>query len=289
MKEGGDPKAGVVPEMMLHKNLLPANFKPQTKHSIGRVGMYHFDMSSTVTGDTWTSAYAAVQTALTATEAAMALKPAYLPATTNGVESGTLATFALIRPPGHHATTNLCGGYCYLNNVIICASYVLRQHADLKVVIVDVDFHHGNGVEEILAREDTDKWRKRCKYISLHAHPDYPYYTTHLPTPLGKDVTSNEYVEKLHANLKEAEKWCDADTFVLVSLGLDTLAGDPIGGFAGFKGQGDYSRIGNEIGVFAKQVRARSCFLLEGGYVVDRLGECVEGVFRGFMHAVTNN
>ena len=48
MKEGGNPKVGVVPEMMLHKNLLPANFKPDMKHSIGKVGMYHFDLSSTV-------------------------------------------------------------------------------------------------------------------------------------------------------------------------------------------------------------------------------------------------
>ena len=49
MEEGGSPEAGVVPEMMLHKNLLPLNFKPDTNHSIGKVGMYHFDMSSTVT------------------------------------------------------------------------------------------------------------------------------------------------------------------------------------------------------------------------------------------------
>jgi len=49
VKEGGNPDAGVVPEMMLHKNLLPANFKPDMKHSIGKAGMYHFDLSSTVT------------------------------------------------------------------------------------------------------------------------------------------------------------------------------------------------------------------------------------------------
>jgi len=52
VKEGGDPEAGVVPEMMLHRNLLPANFQPDTKHSIGKVGMYHFDLSSTVTAGT---------------------------------------------------------------------------------------------------------------------------------------------------------------------------------------------------------------------------------------------
>jgi hypothetical protein len=49
VNEGGNPEAGVVPEMMLHKNLLPANFKPDMEHSIGKAGMYHFDLSSTVT------------------------------------------------------------------------------------------------------------------------------------------------------------------------------------------------------------------------------------------------
>src|SRR5579871_1267559 len=57
VKEGGDPEAGVVPEILLHKNLLPAHLEgPELQHSIGRVGLYHFDMSSTVTADTWTSA-----------------------------------------------------------------------------------------------------------------------------------------------------------------------------------------------------------------------------------------
>lgn len=245
-------------------------------------------MSSTVTKDTWISAYSAVQTALTATEAAMVLTPAYLSNSTNGVESGTMATFALIRPPGHHATTNLCGGYCYLNNVVICTSHILRQRLSLKAVIIDVDFHHGNGVEEILGREEGKDWKDRCKYISLHAHPEYPYYTTHLPTPLAKNVSADEYVEKLNGNLETAKKWCDADTIIFISLGLDTLAGDPVGGFSGLKGQEDYMRIGKEIGKFVKNVQGKTCFLLEGGYVVERLGECAEGVFRGFINGVTN-
>ena len=200
-----------------------------------------------------------------------------------------MATFALIRPPGHHATTNLCGGYCYLNNVIICASHALRQHPQLKCVIVDVDFHHGNGVEEILSRnrESSDNWGDRCRYISLHAHPEYPYYTTHLPTPLAKTVSADEYLQLLHQNLVEAQDWCDGEqTLVLVSLGLDTLSTDPIGGFAGFTSRRDYLEIGRKIGGFVKQIGGRVSFLLEGGYVVEKLGECIEAVFRGYMHGL---
>jgi len=231
--------------------------------------------------DTWTSAYAAVQTSLSATDA-----------TLKSTDSETAAMFALIRPPGHHATTNLCGGYCYLNNVIICASYFLRQTPQLKCVIIDVDFHHGNGVEEILQRkstEPTDNWRERCRYISLHAHPEYPYYTTHLPTPLPKTVTAKTYLNLLREGLEGAKKWCGDDVLVLVSLGLDTLSGDPIGGFDGFTNVEEYVGIGKEVGDFSSAVNGKTCFLLEGGYVVSKLGVCVENVFRGFINATTKS
>ncbi len=223
-------------------------------------------------------------------EAALSLKPSYLPSTTNGVKSGTVATFALIRPPGHHATTNLCGGYCYLNNVIICASHYLSHTKSRKCIIIDIDFHHGNGVEEILQRKISEKqveWPERCKYISLHAHPDYPYYTTHLPTPLAKTVTSEQYIGSLRDRLAEVEGWSEGgEVLVLVSLGLDTLSEDPVGGFAGIQEQGDYMDIGAEIGKFVKIVGGKTCFLLEGGYVVEKLGECIEGVFRGYIRAL---
>ena len=172
---------------------------------------------------------------------------------------------------------------------MICASHSLHQNPDLKCVIVDVDFHHGNGVEEILSRnrESSDNWVDRCHYISLHAHPDYPYYTTHLPTPLAKTVSSDEYVHILRQNLLNAQVWCGTgQALVLVSLGLDTLSTDPIGGFAGFTSPNDYFEIGRTIGEFVKRLRGRACFLLEGGYVVEKLGECVEAVFRGYMQGL---
>jgi acetoin utilization deacetylase AcuC-like enzyme len=222
-------------------------------------------------------------------EAALSFKSSPLSCTANGLNtSGPIATFALIRPPGHHATTNLCGGYCYLNNVTICASHYLSPLNSRKCIILDIDFHHGNGVEEILQRKtlESEEWPQRCKYISLHAHPDYPYYTTHLPTPLAKTVSSEQYIRLLRDRLAEVREWCDGQVLVLVSLGLDTLSEDPIGGFAGIQEQGDYMNIGAEIGKFVKSVQGKTCFLLEGGYVVEKLGECVEGVFRGYIQAL---
>ena len=159
----------------------------------------------------------------------------------------------------------------------------------MKCVIVDVDFHHGNGVEEILSRnrESSDNWGDRCHYISLHAHPEYPYYTTHLPTPLAKTVSADEYIRHLYQNLMDAQDWCGGvQTLVLVSLGLDTLSTDPIGGFAGFTSRNNYFEIGRNIGVFARALGGKVCFLLEGGYVIEKLGECVEAVFRGYIHGL---
>ena len=215
--------------------------------------------------------------------------------TNDPATTGLAATFALIRPPGHHATTGLCGGYCYLNNVMICASHALGQidqTGRLKCVIIDIDFHHGNGVEEILQRKTPSgklNWRKRCQYISLHAHPEYPYYTSHLDCGLRKDVEFWDYNKTLSVKFELATTWCnlerwpEEDTLVLVSMGLDTLSSDPIGGFYSFTEMEHYELLGENIGDFVAQVNGRTAFLLEGGYVVEKLGECVEAVFRGFM------
>jgi hypothetical protein len=172
-------------------------------------------------------------------------------------------------------------------------------------VIIDIDFHHGNGVEEILHHSplansangihegnsvhpnSPTTWRDRIQYVSLHAHPDYPYYTTHLPTPLSKSVTKTEYLSELRRGLALVETWCEkGETLVLVSLGLDTLNTDPIGGFQGLTCQADFWEVGGVVGGFVGRIGGRCCFLLEGGYVVDRLGECVEGVLRGFIDGV---
>jgi acetoin utilization deacetylase AcuC-like enzyme len=88
--------------------------------------------------------------------------------------------------------------------------------------------------------------------------------------------------------LDGVKKWCGNEVLVLVSLGLDTLSGDPIGGFDGFANVEEYIGIGKEIGDFSNAINAKTCFLLEGGYVVSKLGVCVENVFRGFINATTN-
>jgi acetoin utilization deacetylase AcuC-like enzyme len=107
-----------------------------------------------------------------------------------------------------------------------------------------------------------------------------------MPTPLPKTVTAEEYISHLRQNLQDAANWCENKTLVLVSLGLDTLSTDPIGGFDGFTSAGDYFNVGEEIGQFVRIIGGKTTFLLEGGYVVEKLGECIEAVFRGYIHGL---
>jgi acetoin utilization deacetylase AcuC-like enzyme len=120
------------------------------------MGYYSFDSSSPIVKGTWDAALAAARSAMTA--AAL-------------VSERDRAAFALCRPPGHHAGRSFYGGYCFLNNAALAAQY-LRDEGCARVAIVDVDYHHGNGTQEIFWERDD------VFFVSLHGTPDteYPYY-----------------------------------------------------------------------------------------------------------------
>ena len=130
-----------------------AQRKPQGV--LGRKGYYAFGWGSPILEGTWPAAYWSVQCALTAAGL---------------VRAGARASYALCRPPGHHAAADLYGGFCYLNNAAIAARYL--QAAGQRIAILDVDYHHGNGTQ-LLFYDDPS-----VLYCSLHVHPDqdYPYY-----------------------------------------------------------------------------------------------------------------
>ena len=113
-----------------------------------RLGAYSFDASSPIAAGTWEGAYWSAQTALTALDAVLA---------------GERAAFALCRPPGHHCGADYLGGYCYLNNAAIAAEAAIA--AGRRVAILDIDYHHGNGTQDIFyARGDV-------LFVSIHADP----------------------------------------------------------------------------------------------------------------------
>ena len=119
----------------------------------GKLGYYAMASETAISPGTWEAAYASAQTALTGADL---------------IQSGERACFALCRPPGHHAAIDMYGGYCFLNNAAIAAQY-LGEKGATRVAIVDVDFHHGNGTQDIFYT------RNDVLFASLHGDPTHAF------------------------------------------------------------------------------------------------------------------
>ncbi|MET3824657.1 acetoin utilization deacetylase AcuC-like enzyme [Sphingomonas sp. PvP055] len=233
----------------------------------GQVGRYSFDTSTPLTAESWEAAYWSAQSVLAATEAVL---------------DGDRAAFALCRPPGHHAGADYYGGYCYLNTAAIAAQ-AARDAGRQRVAILDIDYHHGNGTQDIF-------WdRGDVFYASVHADParDYPFYwghadetgagagqgtTLNLPLPQGSGLAP---FRRAQAQALDAIAKFAPDLLV-VSFGADTWEGDPI---AHFKlTTDDYALLARDIA----DCGWPSVIAMEGGYGVDALGANVASLLSGF-------
>lgn len=223
-----------------------------------RLGAHAYDTCAPIAAGTWTGAYWAVQTALAATEAAL----------------GGEHAFALTRPPGHHAGAAFMGGYSYLNHA--CVAAVAARAAGRRVALLDLDYHMGNGSEDILAGRDG------LFLASLHADPatDYPYFwgaESHgniLNRPLPRGTGFAAYDQALAEALAGiGAAGCD---FLVISFGADTFRGDPISQFE--LDTSDYERLARRIAASGMP----AAILLEGGYALDALGRNVASFLAGF-------
>ncbi|MFH1619560.1 MAG: histone deacetylase [bacterium] len=186
------------------------------------------------------------------------------------------AAFALIRPPGHHATPSRGVGFCVFNNVAIAARHLQKKHGIKRVLIVDFDVHHGDGTQAIFYEDDT------VFYFSTHQHPLYPEETGR-PGETGKgkgkgftmnvDMKSGsgdaEVLAAYREKLKPAmEKF--KPEFVLVSAGFDAHEG---GLLANLKYTDDgYAAMARELVAIAdRYASGRIVFLLEGGYKLENV------------------
>ncbi len=225
----------------------------------GKAGYYCFDAGSSVMNFTWSSALSSASCALGA-------------AVQTQLTGET--TYALCRPPGHHATQNMFGGYCYLNNSAIAAKYLTKFG---KVMIIDFDFHHGNGTQSIFYDS------KEVFYFSIHAHPavEYPYFTGfedeigideglnyNLNVPLEPFLDSKKYFESFKNALSKAFQVMDPD-YIVLSAGFDIEDEDPIGHFNMSKD--DFFTLGQMF----KQLKKKFVVIQEGGYLVNELGNNV--------------
>jgi acetoin utilization deacetylase AcuC-like enzyme len=233
------------------------------------LGYYAFDTATPIVAGTWAAARAAANAALTAA---------------GHVARGDRAAFALTRPPGHHASADVFGGYCFLNNAAIAAQ-ALRDRG-MRVAVLDPDMHHGNGTQSLFY--DT----KDVLTVSIHGDPDvfYPHYlgfadergsgagegfNLNLPLPEGTDWP--RYADALETALGAVRDF--APDVLVVPLGVDTHDGDPAGGFR-LKGD-DYKRLGKALAGLSLP----SVITMEGGYRLDTLGAAFSDVLAAFEGA----
>jgi acetoin utilization deacetylase AcuC-like enzyme len=233
----------------------------------GKLGYYAMAAETSISDGTWQAACLAADVALTGAER---------------IRGGEPAAFALCRPPGHHAAYDLYGGYCFLNNAAIAAQY-LREHGAARVAILDVDFHHGNGTQDIFYQ------RRDVLFASLHGDPAhaFPYFSGYadetgagegagfnLNFPLAAGTNFNEWQRALATALRRILEF-RADALI-ISLGVDTFAGDPISSFR--LGSPDFTAYGRLIG----ECGLPTLFVMEGGYAVAEIGINVVNVLSGF-------
>ena len=188
-------------------------------------------------------------------------------------------TFALLRPPGHHATEEMGMGFCYINNIAVAANW-LRKKVD-KVAIIDIDVHHGNGTNDIFLERDD------VLFISTHQWGIYPGtgpydeigdgkgqgYTVNIPMPSRSgDATFNEASKKI---IQPILRQFEPDA-ILISLGADAHYMDPLSSLT-LSSKG-YLDIMNDISDIAKELcDNRYAVYLEGGYNIHALAETVGG------------
>jgi acetoin utilization deacetylase AcuC-like enzyme len=234
---------------------------------LGRPGWFCFDTATPLVAGSFTAAVAAADAALTAADL---------------VAGGAPAAYALCRPPGHHAGPGYYGGFCLLNNAAIAA----RSLATLgRVAVVDVDFHHGNGTQDVFW-EDPE-----VLYVSLHGDPaaHYPHFTggadetgggpgqgatRNLPLPDG--TGDDAYLAALGQAMDQVAAFEPAT--LVVSVGFDTFEGDPIGAFK--VTTGGFRRIGAALAAAGRP----TVVVQEGGYAVEALGANAVALLDGFGH-----
>ncbi len=237
------------------------------EHIEGQLGYYAQSAETAISPGTWEAALASKNVALTG--AAL-------------LAGGADCAFSLCRPPGHHAAIDMFGGYCFLNNAAIAAQS-LRDGGAGRVAILDVDYHHGNGTQDIFYT------RGDVLFASLHADPaqEFPHFLGYGDENGSGDGEGRNInypfargtgFDRWHAALQDAIariRNFGAEALV-VSLGVDTFRDDPISSFT--LDSGDFTTCGRSIATLGLP----TLFVMEGGYDIDAIGVNTVNVLTGF-------
>jgi acetoin utilization deacetylase AcuC-like enzyme len=223
----------------------------------GQAGWYLSSVTAPIVAATWTAALGSAHAAIDAADTVLA---------------GERYAYALCRPPGHHAHSDMAGGFCYLNNAAIAAQRMLDRGTG-RIAILDFDVHHGNGTQQIFyARDDVH-------YVSVHGDPAglYPWYagyadetgegrgfgwTLNLPLPPG--TRDDAFTAAVRQGLDAIAGKRPAA--LIVSVGFDAQEGDPAANLA--VDAAGFETIGRQVAA----IGLPAVLIQEGGYLVERLG-----------------
>ncbi len=234
-----------------------------------RAGYYCIDTFTPINGNAYLAAKRAVDCTLTAAKTLL---------------EGYSLAYALVRPPGHHAESASFGGFCYFNSAAVAAEHLSKYG---KVAIIDIDYHHGNGQQEIFYE------RSDVLTISIHGHPSfaYPYFTGfvgekgkgegrghNINIPLPENVDGEFYQRVLRDALKSIKRF--DPQFLIIALGLDTAKEDPTGTWSLVAK--DFENIGGMLGMLGFP----TLVVQEGGYDTRVLGinarQFLTGLWAGY-------
>ncbi len=234
-----------------------------------RAGYYCIDTFTPLNQNAYLAAVRAVDCTLTAA---------------NLILEGRRLAYSLVRPPGHHAEHKSFGGFCYFNSNAVAANYLSAYG---KVAILDVDYHHGNGQQDIFYK------RSDVLTVSIHGHPRfaYPYFSGfedekgidagegfNHNIPLPEKIDGKKYSDSLDRALKIVKKF--KPQFLIIALGLDPAKGDPTGSWD--LQAKDFESNGIKIG----ELRLPTLVVQEGGYNNRNLGINARYFFSGLWKSI---
>lgn len=264
--------ANVPPGKSVYPYVFPARNRARPPKELPlRAGYYCIDTFTPLNANAYKAARRSVDCAMTGAECLL---------------DGALAAYALVRPPGHHAEYEAFGGFCYFNSAAIAAHHLSQQG---KVALLDIDYHHGNGAQDIFYK------RRDVFTVSLHGHPrySYPYFSGfedekgegdgkgfNLNIPLAEGLDGEQYRKYLGQALSRIRKF--QPQFLVLALGLDTAKGDPTGSF--LLNARDFSANGELIG----ELGLPTLVVQEGGYKTQTLGINARHFFNGLWSGLTN-
>lgn len=259
----------IEPEQTLFPDVFPIRKNVgQPRNVRSHAGYYCIDVYSPINRNAYLAARDAVDVAMTAAKA---------------IEQGNHFAYALVRPPGHHAGYDSFGGYCYFNSTAIAANY-LAKHG--RVAILDLDYHHGNGQQEIFYR------RNDVLTLSIHADPsfEYPYFSGYseelgeeigrgynLNLPMRRGIDGAQYMPVLKKARKKIREF--QPEILVIALGLDTAQNDP---------SGTWNLVSDDFynnGFLVGEMGYPTLVVQEGGYDCSVLGKNALAFLQGMWNA----